>query len=143
MTVARGFTTGEIREYVHQHELQPHGTRAAWLAAAPFTRHQLYRWRKMVFEGDLDRNLVPREHGGMTRSPSEWSAFERRRAKEIADHQAEVDKLNARIHELEGTNDVLGKAIGLLHELSVPEPDVKTTAEPGDSSRRRTHSCES
>jgi hypothetical protein len=142
MAVTQGFTIDEVREFVHQHELQPHGSRAAWLAAAPFTRHQLYRWRKMVFEGDLDRGLLPREYGGMTRSPSEWSAFERRRAKEIAEHQAEVDKLTARVRELEGTNDALGKAIGLLHELNVSEPDAKTTNGPESSFRRRTNSSE-
>jgi hypothetical protein len=79
----------------------------------------------------------------MTRSPSEWSAFERRRAREIAEHESEVEQLKERIHELEGTNDVLGKAIGLLHELNVSEPDAKTTSEPEDSFRRRTNSSES
>ena len=134
MTGAKGFTATEIREFVHEYYLLPHGTKAAWLERQPFTERQFRRWRKTLLEGDLDRNLIPREHGGMTRSRGEWSAFEKARAKEIAEHEAQVAQLTARIRELEGTNDALGKAIGLLHELSEQEPDdVKTTTEPGNS----------
>ncbi len=63
----------------------------------------------------------------MARTHGERSALERARAKEIADHQSEVEQLKGRIRELEGTNDALGKAIGLLHGLNVPEPDAKPT----------------
>ncbi|WP_232531988.1 hypothetical protein [Microbacterium halophytorum] len=40
-----------------------------------------------------------------------------------AHHDAEVAALNERIRQLEGTNDALGKAIGLLHVLREEEPD--------------------
>lgn len=138
-----GYTRDEIREYVHEYHLQAHGTKQAWLARQSFSPHQFKRWRKALFEGDLDRNLIPREHGGMSRTRGEWTAFEKARAKELAEHETEVEQLKERIHELEGTNDALGKAIGLLHGLSVPEPGAKTTNEPGDSSTRRTDSSES
>ena len=39
----------------------------------------------------------------------------------------------ARIEELEATNDVLGKAIGLLHKLSEHEPDTPPMSEPTSS----------
>lgn len=133
MTGARGFTAAEIREFVHEYYLLPHGTKTAWLAEQPFTEKQFRRWRSMLLEGDIDRNLIPREHGGMTRSRGEWTAFEKARAREIAEHEAQVTQLTARIRELEGTNDALGKAIGLLHVLSEQEPDVKTTTEPENS----------
>jgi transposase-like protein len=138
-----GYTREEIREFVHEYHLQAHGTKGAWLARQSFSPHQFKRWRRALFEGDLDRNLIPREHGGMARTRGEWTAFERARAKELAEHESEVEQLKKRIHELEGTNDALGKAIGLLHELNVSEPDAKTTSGADDSSRRRTDSSES
>ena len=128
-----GYTREEIREYVHEYHLQAHGTKLAWLDRQSFSRDQFKRWRKALFEGDLDRNLIPREHGGMTRTRGEWTAFEKARAKEIAEHETEVEQLKERIHELEGTNEALGKAIGLLHELSGQEPDTPRTSEPNDS----------
>lgn len=122
-----GYTAAEIRGFVHEYHLQRHGTKAAWLARQSFTKNHLARWRRLVFEGDLDRNLIPREHGGMIRTPGEWSAFEKARAKEIAEHLTEVSQLQARIRMLEGTNDALGKAIGLLHSMSEQEPDGPKT----------------
>lgn len=122
-----GYTAGEIRAYVHEYYIQPYGAKAEWLAAQPFTKGQFRRWREAVFKGDLDRNLVPREHGGMSLSSSGRAAFERARAKETAEHQAELDKLNDRIRQLEDTNDVLGKAIGLLHEMNEREPEESAT----------------
>jgi transposase-like protein len=135
-----GYTRDEIREYVHEYHLQAFGTKEAWLARQSFSRSQLRRWRKALFEGDLDRNLIPREHGGMARTRGEWTAFEKARAKELAEHESEVEQLKKRIHELEGTNDALGKAIGLLHELNVSESDATVTDGAEDSSKRRTNS---
>jgi hypothetical protein len=129
----QGFTRDEIRELVHEYHLQPYGTKKTWLASQSVTEWSFRRWRKTLFEGDLDRNLIPREHGGMTRTNGEWSAFEKARAREIAEHQSEVEQLKDRIRELEGTNSALGKAIGLLHELSVPEPATATTKDPKGS----------
>lgn len=74
-----------------------------------------------MLEGDLDRNLIPREHGGMARTNGECSAFEKERAKEIAEHQSEVEQLKGRIRELEGTNTALGK-------LSAQTDDPKSSS---------------
>lgn len=127
---AHGQTREEIRQVVHEYYLQPYGTKAAWLAAQSVPAWKFRQWRKMVFEGDLARNLIPRDDGIMARTSGERSAFEEARAREIADHQLEVDQLKDRIRVLEGSNTALGKAIGLLHELNVPEPDTKQTNDP-------------
>ncbi|PYI64492.1 hypothetical protein CVV68_21825 [Arthrobacter livingstonensis] len=134
MSVAiHGQTREEIRQVVHEYYLQPHGMKAAWLAAQSVPDWKFRGWRKMVFEGDLDRNLIPRDHGEMSRTSGERSAFEKARAKEIAKHQLEVEQLKNRIRELEGSNAALGKAIGLLHDMNVPEPDTKQTNDPKSS----------
>ena len=110
----RGISRDEIRELVHEYYVQPYGTRKEWLASQPVTEWTFRRWRKMIQEGDLDRNLIPREHGNMARTNGEWSAFEKARAREIAEHQSEVEQLKGRIRELEGTNYSSGKSYRAL-----------------------------
>lgn len=122
MTISPGFTVAEIREFVHEYEVQPYGTKAAWLAARDVSYKRLSRWREAVFEGDLDRGLIPREGSPMTIPPVKRTVLERERARERAAQAAEVARLSARVRELEDTNDVLGKAIGLLHTMSEQEP---------------------
>lgn len=75
--VMQGFTREEIREFMHQYYLQPHGTKRAWLEAQQVPVWRVQQWRKLVYEGDLDRNLIPRDHGSMTRTYGELSAFEK------------------------------------------------------------------
>ncbi|WP_033104751.1 hypothetical protein [Microbacterium profundi] len=134
MTVSPGFTAMEIREIVHEYQVQPHGQKRPWLAARGVSYARLRRWRDAVFEGDLDRGLVPREGSGMTIPPSKRTALEKQRARERAAHENEVTRLTARVRELEDTNDALGKAIGLLHAMSEPEPaEIPTTTDPSSS----------
>jgi hypothetical protein len=134
MTASVGFTAVEIREFVHEYHVQPYGQKASWLAAQGVSYDRLRRWRTTVFEGDLDRHLIPREGSAMTVPPAKRTALERKRAAERAAHAAEVAKLSERIRELEGTNDTLGKAIGLLHAMNEQEPDdAPTTSDPSDS----------
>lgn len=134
MTISSGFTAAEIRELVHGYQVQPHGQKRRWLAAQGVSYKRLRRWREAVFEGDLDRGLIPREGGGVTIPPSERTALERERARERAAQAAEVARLTVRVRELEGTNEALGKAIGLLHAMSEEEPTApRATADPSDS----------
>lgn len=134
MTISSGFTTAEIREFVHEYQVQPHGTKGLWLAARGVSYERLRRWRDAVFEGDLDRGLVPREGSPMTVPPAKRTALEKQRAAERAAQQAEVERLTARVRELEGTNEALGKAIGLLHAMNEHEPaGTPTTTDPSDS----------
>jgi transposase-like protein len=70
----------------------------------------------------------------MTVPPGKRTALEKERAAERAAHAAEVARLNSRLHELEETNDALGKAIGLLHKLNEQEPtESPTRTDPSDS----------
>lgn len=131
LTISPGFTVAEIREFVHEYQVQPHGAKGAWLAARDVPYDRLRRWRDTVFEGDLDRGLIPREGSAMTVPPSERTALEKARARERAAQEAEVAKLSARVRELEDTNAALGKAIGLLHAMNEQEPaEPRTKTDP-------------
>lgn len=134
MMISSGFTAAEIRELVHEYQLQPHGRKKSWLAGRGVSYKRLLRWREAVFEGDLDRGLIPREGSAMTIPPGKRTALEKARAAERESHAAEVARLSARVHELEETNTALGKAIGLLHAMSEQEPDsTPETTDPSDS----------
>jgi hypothetical protein len=103
------------------------------------TYHRLRRWSAAVFDGDLDRGLIPREGGVVTTPPAERTVLAS--AARVEQHEAELARLRARVHELEQTNEALGKAIGLLHARSEEEPDATpTTSDPHDSCTPRTTS---
>jgi len=144
MSISPGFTTEQIREFVHQYELQLYGRKAIWLEGQGVSYDRLRRWRSAVFDGDLDRGLIPREGGLVTVPPEKRTGIERQRARERAAHEAEVATLTARVRELEQANEALGKAIGLLHQMSEQEPAVsRPTTDPSDSSTPRTTSSDS
>jgi hypothetical protein len=80
----------------------------------------------------------------MSVPPSNRTSIARARAAERAAHDAEVAKLNARVRELEQTNEALGKAIGLLHQMSEQEPAATPAmSDPSGSSKPRTSSSSS
>ncbi len=134
MTISSGFTAAEVREFVHEYQLQPHGSKGPWLAERGLSYKRMRRWRLAVFEGDLDRGLIPREGSPMTVPPSKRTALEKTRARERAAQEAELARLTARVRELEDTNEALGKAIGLLHAMNEQEPAVpRTKTDPSDS----------
>lgn len=134
MSITPGFTAAEIREFVHEYDGLVYGRKAPWLVERKLSRHRLARWRDAVYEGDLDRGLIPREGSYMTIPPGKRSALEKARAAEQARHAVEVAELTARVRELEGTNSALGKAIGFLHAMREEEPtDTPTTTNPSDS----------
>ena len=82
---------------------------------------------------------APREGSGVTVPPEKRSGIERQRARERAAQEAELARLTARVRELEETNAALGKAIGLLHQMSEQEPAVnRSRNDPSDSSTPRT-----
>ena len=80
----------------------------------------------------------------MVTSQPKRTGIERQRARERAAQDEELARLAARVRELEQTNEALGKAIGLLHQMNVQEPDAAPeTTGPSDSSTPRTRSSES
>jgi len=83
-----------------------------------------------VFAGDLERGLIPRQGSDMNVPPDKRRALAASRAKEIAGHDAEVARLEARVKGLEEVNAALGRATGLLHQMSEQEPDATPTPNP-------------
>lgn len=142
MSISPGFTALEIREFVYDYHRQPYGQKRVWLAARGIPYHRLKRWRLSVFDGDLDRGLIPREGMDMTSAPARRAALARIASAEQT--EAELARLRARVHELEQTNEALGKAIGLLHARSEQEPDATpTTNDLSSSSTGKTNSLSS
>lgn len=124
MRVGQGFTAKQIRRLVDEYHRQPHGTKGAWLAGQGLSYGQLQRWRVAVFQGDLERGLIPREGSGMPVSPSERNAVAKQHAKELAKYEKKISQLTEKVTQLQASNDALGKAIGLLHSRSVQEPEA-------------------
>ncbi len=80
----------------------------------------------------------------MTVPPAKRTALAKADAAKQDRDEAELAHLRARVRELEATNEALGKAIGLLHEMNVEEPDAApTTTDLDDSSPPRTNSSPS
>lgn len=127
MSVSVGFSAEEIGEFVFEFHAQRHGTKFAWLVARGVTYDQLRKWQLAVFDGDVDRALVPRQGSTMTTPPGKRSALQRQRDKERAAHEAEIAALAKRVKELEEANKALGKAIGLLHSMNEQGPDASPT----------------
>lgn len=144
MSISPGFTPAEIRELVVEYQLLPYGQKGPWLAAQGVSNRQFRRWQTTVFDGDLDRGLIPREGGVMTVPPAKRRALAKADAAKQDRDEAELARLQARVRELEATNEALGKAIGLLHEMNAQEPAATPqTSDPGDSSTSRTDSSPS
>lgn len=144
MSISPGFTSAEIREFVVEYHLLPHGQKGLWRAAHGVSVRQLTRWKAAVFAGDLDRGLIPREGGVMTVPPAKRTALAMAEAAKQDREDDELARLRARVGELETTNEALGKAIGLLHAMNAEEPDAApTTSDLDDSSTPRTNSSPS
>jgi hypothetical protein len=141
VSISPGFSSAEIREFVVEYHLLPHGQKGLWRAAQGVSVRQLKRWESAVFAGDLDRGLIPREGVGVTVPPAKRAAVAMAAAAKQDREDDELTRLRARVGELEATNEALGKAIGLLHALNEREPDAApTTNDPDDSSTPKTDS---
>lgn len=126
MSIAPGYTNDQVREFVYEYDRQPYGTTGTWLARTEVSPTVLRRWRSAVYDGDIDKGLVPRNTGGVKSSDPQRRAVASRQeaeARRIAELEKQVAELQASNSKLEATNDALGKAIGLLHEISVHGPD--------------------
>ena len=84
MTVGVGFTAEQVREFVGEYYLRPHGQKGSWLASKGMSYDKSRRWRSAVFEGDVERGLVRREGSPMTVPSAKRTAWERARVAERA-----------------------------------------------------------
>jgi hypothetical protein len=134
MSISPGFTSAEIREFVVEYHLLPHGQKGMWRAAQGVSVRQLKRWEAAVFAGDLDRGLIPREGMGVTVPPAKRAAVAMAAAAKKDREDDELTRLRARVGELEATNEALGKAIGLLHAMNAEEPGAAPTISDLDDS---------
>jgi hypothetical protein len=134
MSISPGFTSAEIREFVVEYHLLPHGQKGMWRAAQGVSVRQLKRWEAAVFAGDLDRGLIPREGMGVTVPPAKRAAVAMAAAAKKDREDDELARLRARVGELEATNEALGKAIGLLHAMNAEEPGAAPTISDLDDS---------
>jgi hypothetical protein len=140
VSITAGFSPTEIRDFVVEYQLLPYEQKGPWLAALGVSNRQFRRWQSTVFDGDLDRVLIPREGIGVTVPPAKRRALAKADAAKQDRDEAELARLQARVRELEATNEALGKAIGLLHAMNVEEPGVaQMTNDPGDSSQPGTN----
>ena len=105
------FSPEQRRRLVLEYLERPHGTKRAFLKEQDICFDQLRRWQAALADGDLDRGLVPRKTGVMTR----------RDATEIRRLQAEVDRLNDQLAAERKAVDALGKAISVMHSLGVAD----------------------
>lgn len=123
MTVSVGYSAEEIGDFVRAYESQPYGTKLSWLADQGVSHGRLRRWTEAVHFGDVLRGMVPRDDVHVSESQGIRRLQSKAVAAERAAHAAQLAALQARVNELEAVNDALGKAIGLLHQMSEQEPD--------------------
>ena len=134
MTVTPGFTADEIARFVRAYLELPYGTKTAWLKEQPFSKSQFWRWRDAYLSGDLERGLVPRSRSSQNAGLAKAKAAEeelvrvQQAAREQIDalvraHELELVERDAQIKMLKAGNVALGKAIGLLQNLSLQEPE--------------------
>ncbi len=103
----------------------PYGTKLKWLAEKGVGYDTLWAWRAAYLAGDLERGAVPRDTAGMRlpESAARIRQLEQELAAERAGRAADAERLQGEVERLQGMNDALGTAIGLLHETTgEPEP---------------------
>lgn len=137
MSVTPGYTDQEIIEYVHAYDCAPHGTKQHYLTEHGLTNDRMRRWRRIVYDGNIDKGLDPRNTKGMnTSNPKRRSTaeLESKRAQRIAELEGRITELEDANTVLRNSNEALGKAIGLLHETGVPSSaNSPTPPPPADS----------
>ena len=115
----REFTPDEIRDHVLAYVETKHGFKKDYLAAHGVDRGRMDRWRAAFTDGDLDAGKFPRQSGRMTHKDlSEIARLKR----ELAERDAQIDKLEGEIDRSRKMADALGKAIDVMHKHGV-EPD--------------------
>lgn len=127
----RSYSTQEKVDLVEEYMFVRNGHKQAWCEARGLTVHRVNSWRRAYLYGDLAKGLVPRDASQMSiRDGARYHEVLRALRAEEDSHKHDVETLQARIDQLEASNAALGKAIGLLHDLSEPKQEPHTPSEP-------------
>ena len=122
--MAERFTAAEKASMVAEYLVMPHSQKARWRAEHGVKTYSLTRWKKAYSFGDPERSLVPRDTDGMSVSDgARVRLLELELEAERSAREQDTARLQDEIERLQGVNDALGKAIGLLHDRDGrPEP---------------------
>lgn len=124
----RLYSCEEIERFVEEYLEAPRGTKKAWLDRhrPDFSRRQFEKWRRAYLAGDLAEGRVPR--GPLETPRKVMSAqhklkkLEKSAAAERAAYEEKIAKLETEIQTLRDGNIAMGKAFGLLQQMS-QEPE--------------------
>lgn len=72
VSISAGFTAEQVREFVLRYEAMAFGRKLEWLREQGISYDRLRRWRSAVFDGDLDRGLIPRGWCGDLITEADW-----------------------------------------------------------------------
>lgn len=108
------------REHVLAYLSAPHGSKGAYLRKHGILYSQLAKWRAALADGDLDRGLVPRHTGQMSKDDV---AEVRRLQKRNAELEKELDRTIMDLERQRMATDALGKAIGVMQKMHGAEYD--------------------
>lgn len=113
-------TARERAELVAEYLVLPQGSKGRWLDEHGVSQRRMQSWRRQYLYGDLELGLEPRDTARM--SATDGAEFARLKAQLAIERQAreeEARQAREQIESLTRANDALGKAIGLLQQLSV------------------------
>lgn len=122
----------EKRAHVLAYLACGYGRKAGYLREHGITDSQLHKWRRQLFAGTLELNVVPR--GGSRGSVEDnWEIVRLQKAvdslsqqlrQQAESHFDEVADKDAKIAQSEQAVEALGKAIALLHASSESAADT-------------------
>lgn len=117
---SRELSAEDKREYVLAYLSTPHGLKGPYLREHGIIYSQLAKWRAALADGDLDRGLVPRHTGQMSKADV---AEVRRLQKRNIELENELERANLDLERQRMATDALGKAIGVMQKLHGADSD--------------------
>ncbi|MGB3698807.1 MAG: hypothetical protein WBA05_15385 [Gordonia sp. (in: high G+C Gram-positive bacteria)] len=122
MSAKPNLSVAEIELLVEEYLDLPRGTKYAWLEEKGFTQHVFDKWRRAYLGGDLAQGLVPRKGSHTPRAVKSATRklreLERSSAAERAAFEKQIEKMKVEIAMLHEGNIAMGKAFGLLQQMS-------------------------
>lgn len=128
MDARLGYSIAEIEKLVEEYLDLPRGSKTAWLEEKDLTEYRFHQWRRAYLDGDLERGLIPRgrpQSASMVKSAQQkLRALEKSSAAERAAYEKKLEMMQSEIEILTNGSIALGKALGLLQQISQPESDT-------------------